>query len=266
MTAITPEEKRRQREIRDGKVVSLYKSGMTGAEIAGKFGMTGGNVWHIIKKAGVPLRHRKLLAPSQNSMPLAVGEKVGRWTVTELINETGSVVRVRCECGNESVRPRIAIRNGTSTSCGCGRFTHRETAHAVRSKEYAAWCSMKSRCYDKTRAPYYRYGARGIVVCDEWLNDFQAFLAHVGRAPDEKVSIDRIDNSRGYEPGNVRWATALQQMNNRENSIRITIDGVTKGAGEWAKEAGIHRDTIVRRFRNGMTGRDLLAVGRRRRA
>jgi hypothetical protein len=84
-----------------------------------------------------------------------------------------------------------------------------------RTPEYEAWCHMKSRCSRKADKAYPDYGGRGITVCDEWLSDFSAFLGHIGYRPGPEYSVDRKDNNRGYEPGNVRWATRTEQSNNR---------------------------------------------------
>jgi hypothetical protein len=79
---------------------------------------------------------------------------------------------------------------------------------------------MIRRCENPNDQAYPRYGGRGITVCPEWRADFAAFLRDVGRRPNPELSIDRIDNDRGYEPGNVRWATAKQQANNRRKPTK----------------------------------------------
>ena len=85
-------------------------------------------------------------------------------------------------------------------------------------KEYKAWLSMRRRCSDPNRHNAHRYLGRGITVCKEWQDDLHAFLAHVGPAPSPQHSLGRIDNDRGYEPGNVRWESASQQARNRGTS------------------------------------------------
>ena len=82
---------------------------------------------------------------------------------------------------------------------------------------YQTWKSMKARCYYPGHISYYRYGARGITVCDEWLNDFWMFVYHIGPKPSSGHSLDRIDNDYIYCPENVRWATNKEQADNRSN-------------------------------------------------
>lgn len=87
-------------------------------------------------------------------------------------------------------------------------------------KEYKAWLSMRRRCSDPNRHNAHRYLGRGITVCKEWQNDLRAFLDYIGPAPSPQHSLGRIDNDRGYEPGNVRWETASEQARNRGTSCR----------------------------------------------
>lgn len=83
-------------------------------------------------------------------------------------------------------------------------------------REYTAWHNAKRRCHDPKNCHYHRYGGRGITMCDEWRDDFAAFYAHMGPCPDG-YTLDRIDNDKGYERGNCRWATPRQQALNRDN-------------------------------------------------
>jgi hypothetical protein len=80
---------------------------------------------------------------------------------------------------------------------------------------------MKQRCTNPNKRNYKYYGGRGIQVCTEWMENFDAFLSYMGHAPEgNRISIDRIDNNGNYEPGNVRWATPYQQVMNRRNPRR----------------------------------------------
>ncbi len=103
--------------------------------------------------------------------------------------------------------------------------------------EYIAWKSMKQRCYNKNIKAYNDYGGRGIIVCDEWLNDFIAFFNYIGVKPNKEYSLDRINNNGNYEPGNVRWANKTDQINNRRifknNKSGIRGIGWNKKYNKW---------------------------------
>jgi len=132
-------------------------------------------------------------------------------------------VHCQCDCGADVVCRPTDLRSGNTQSCGClsrDMTVERSTVHGDakrqgRSPEYRTWHGMNERCRYPKHKDWQYYGGRGIAVCDEWRNSFPAFLAHVGRKPSPQHSIDRIENDRGYEPGNVRWATAKEQTANR---------------------------------------------------
>lgn len=96
---------------------------------------------------------------------------------------------------------------------------------------------MRSRCTYTYVANYVRYGGRGIRVCERW-QDFRNFLADVGECP-VGMTLERLDNNRGYEPGNVRWATVAEQSANQRNNVRITFEGRTLHLAAWARELGL---------------------------
>lgn len=128
----------------------------------------------------------------------------------------------RCDCGTEKLMSLQNVKSGVSRSCGCrmGKFEH---GHAGReTPTYNTWQAMRARCHNPKHSAYSRYGAKGISVCDRWRGSFSAFLADMGERP-EGSTLDRIDNSKGYEPGNCRWATSAQQYENKR--VRRDSDG-----------------------------------------
>lgn len=118
------------------------------------------------------------------------------------------------------------------------------------SLTYSRWKSMNQRCYTKTADAYYRYGGRGITVCDEW-HDFAAFLRDMGECPSADMTLDRIDNNLGYQPGNCRWASKADQSKNRSICKQITFQGRTMIASDWAKELGMTPNNLLMRLRLG---------------
>lgn len=117
---------------------------------------------------------------------------------------------------------------------------------------YSIWHNMKSRCYNPNATHYKNYGGRGIKVCDEWRNNFQAFyewaISHGYR---DDLTIDRKDNDGDYSPENCRWADRYTQNNNTAKNHRITYNGETKTAAEWARLYGLSRYTFNKRIRRG---------------
>jgi len=92
-----------------------------------------------------------------------------------------------------------------------------KTHGMCKTPEYLTWQHMKSRCYNPKATQYSDYGGRGITVCAEWRDDFEAFFAEVGLRPSPEYSLDRKEVNGNYAIGNVRWATAEEQANNRRN-------------------------------------------------
>jgi len=121
---------------------------------------------------------------------------------------------------------------------------------------------MKNRCYTVSHKDYARYGGRGILVCDRWRESFDVFLEDMGNPPSEKHTIDRIDSNGSYEPGNCRWATSVEQANNRSNTRMLTHNGKTQGLAEWARDLGQNYDTLKRRVQLGWSDEEVLTKRR----
>lgn len=153
----------------------------------------------------------------------------------------------KCDCGNMSSVEAYNLNKGLTKSCGC---LHREsiTTHGMDgTKAYKAWISLKSRCYNKNDKDYKSYGGRGIKVCDKWLSSFEEFYNDIGEPPSSKMSIDRIDNTKGYQKDNCRWVDIFAQNRNRRTSKIWTIKGHEFDSSyEAAKFFNVGATTILR--------------------
>ncbi len=120
------------------------------------------------------------------------------------------------------------------------------------------------RCYDPKNISFPRYGALGVVVCERWRN-FELFVADMGIRP-AGMTLDRWPNRKGnYEPGNCRWSTPKQQVENSSIPIMIEFQGKTQCISDWAKELGIRQSLLSWRIRKGWPlGRALCANVRQR--
>lgn len=117
--------------------------------------------------------------------------------------------------------------------------------------EYRVWQGMRLRCTEPSNAAYPDYGGRGITICDRWLNSPENFMADMGQKPTAKHEIDRIDNDKGYEPGNCRWALRKENDRNRRSNRFVEFEGQTKTVAEWCELLGIRGDTLRWRLNKG---------------
>jgi hypothetical protein len=166
-----------------------------------------------------------------------------------------------CACdGRSVVKTTKVLRNGDSASCGCLRKeaviaalrTHGHSTGYERSRELRCYHNMRQRCGNAKNIQYPHYGGRGIRVCDRWLASFENFLADMGRIPTRRHTIDRIDNDRGYEPGNCRWATYREQNRNKRNTATLDVNGVRMCMQDAVESiAVVKQSTVSRRVSAG---------------
>lgn len=158
----------------------------------------------------------------------------------------------KCDCGREKVAVAQALRNGGTVSCGCRKaeILLGRTKHGKRHvPEYQVWKGIIRRTTSPDDKHYADYGGRGITICDQWRTSFERFYQDMGSRPvvdGIRYTIDRIDNDKGYEPGNCRWATYTEQARNKRG-IRPVVrsDGVRFGTMVEAAEAtGVHATGI----------------------
>lgn len=183
------------------------------------------------------------------------GQKFGRLTALRRVENKSkhTMWLCRCDCGNEVAVDGGNLRKGLTKSCGCYNrelASKRVKTHGLsHTPLHEVWKTMKSRCLNSHTAAYRNYGAEGKTVCEEWLNDFQAFYNWaIANGYKEGLTIDRENNDKGYSPENCRWVTMKKQNNNKRNNHLITYNGKTQTIAEWADEIGIKYFTLYMRI------------------
>ncbi|TVY09882.1 hypothetical protein [Paenibacillus cremeus] len=201
------------------------------------------------------------------------GRKFGRWTVLKRVenNKVGRAMWLcECSCDSKTQKPLSSsvLKTGDSTSCGCfqkelASNVNRKYDIRLQSKRiYTIWNDMNRRCFNENCREFKWYGEKGITVCDDWSdenNGFPNFFKwSMENGYSENLTIDRIESDGNYEPSNCRWATKIVQANNKNNTIYVKINNVTKTVGEWSQESGIASGVIRSRLRSGWQNEDLL--------
>jgi hypothetical protein len=165
------------------------------------------------------------------------GKVYGRLVVLRLHNERGkhdeTLWICQCQCGNTTVLGKTAL--GHTKSCGC--FKKTQGGHSRKHRLWKRWQTMIARCHDDKDPKFYLYGARGITVCDRWKH-FPNFIEDLNATFFPGATIDRRDGDKGYSPDNCRWATSLEQNNNKRTNRLLTFDGITMTMSQWARSIG----------------------------
>lgn len=170
-----------------------------------------------------------------------------------------------CECGKEALVETSKLRSGHTKSCGClladknreHRQTHAHASKGARSLTYKSYCNMITRCENHRAINYERYGGAGITICPRWrrgegeLSGFECFLADMGERPTQSHSIDRINSSVGYQPGNCRWVEGRTQLFNRSNTVTVNVSGFDIPLAVACELTGVKYGTAWLRIKNG---------------
>lgn len=190
------------------------------------------------------------------------GQKFGRLTVLGVgeyyISPSGRKVKrwkCMCDCGNIVFADTSRLKKGNVKSCGCylrEKAAEQHKSHGMYgTRIYNIYTCMMQRCHNENTDDFKNYGGRGITVCDEWKNDFQAFYDWaMASGYANGLTIDRIDVNGNYCPENCRWATSKKQNNNRRNNRLITHNGETHTMAEWAEIVGIEYSILACRICN----------------
>lgn len=201
---------------------------------------------------------------------LPSGSKFGRWTTTGIeFKQNGVyVVPCVCECGTTRLVNKRNLVKGRSVSCGCFQQDTAKACHTTHnmsrkgdnhSRVYNIWALMKARCLNPNNPNAKNYLERGITVCERWLS-FENFLEDMGEPPTDKHTLERVDNEQGYCLENCKWATRLEQGNNRRTNILVTYQGRTKNLKQWAVELGISYAFIKRKYHEGVRAPELFKI------
>ena len=183
------------------------------------------------------------------------GRRFGRLTV---LDEAGRdqwrhlLWKCKCDCGAIRLVTQWNLVAGITVSCGCyakDRASKQLKQHGLSSNRFfETWTSMMKRCYNPNCSGYYRYGGRGICVCDEW-HDVKTFIDWCeSQNPPENMQIDRIDNDGNYSPDNCRFVTIKENNNNRSSCMYITFQGRTQSLTKWCEELGLPYGTMRSRI------------------
>jgi len=205
------------------------------------------------------------------SKPIKIGDKFGLLTVIDGPFDIASGDRsspawlCRCSCKNRNhtLSGHHSLVDGKAKSCGCVarlkssvRLKRQGTHGMSNTPLYWVWTSMIARCTNPNQRAYASYGGRGIMVCDRWLK-FIEFYRDMGHAP-AGMSLDRIDNNKGYSPENCRWATQIEQMNNIRANRILECDGQRHTVAQWSRITGIKTMTILSRLSRGSSDKSAL--------
>lgn len=186
------------------------------------------------------------------------GTKVGMLQIIRATSRRkhGSVVwECVCDCGKTCFKVTEKL-NGKTRICGCLKVTTNTTHGELRGRKkaktriYEIWSNMRKRCRDMNGAAYKNYGGRGIVVCKRW-ESFRNFKSDMGNPPSDLHEIERIENGKGYTPGNCRWATIKEQARNKRSNFYITFCGRRRCLAEWCEILGKKYKMVWKRMRYG---------------
>ena len=192
------------------------------------------------------------------------GQRFGRLVAIECVGRTNNGNAkwlCKCDCGNEAEIASYLLRKGITQSCGCIKreqneemfTTHGESKGSKRTRLYRIWSGIKTRCYNTNQAyAFGKYGAKGIEMCQEWRNSYEAFRDwSLSNGYADGLTIDRIDPRGNYEPSNCRWITQQEQQNNRTNNHLITYNGETHTIAEWGRLMNFSKAVIPHRLARG---------------
>jgi hypothetical protein len=192
------------------------------------------------------------------------GSKIGNVIFLERSPKIPGVTRkdiFQCNCGKTFSATLSNVSSGKTKSCGCLARSLREAQRLDPSVKAvkAIWQGILFRCENPSAKFYSQYGGRGIYVCERW-KDFNNFFQDMGTRPSKHHSLDRINNDGPYSPDNCRWATRVEQQNNRRCNVMLTLNGESKTVPQWSREIGINQKLLRSRVKLGWSDEKILTT------
>lgn len=192
-----------------------------------------------------------------------IGERFGRLTVVGKIKNR---LLCKCDCGKDVTRREDAIGYAKIPSCGCAKAEAigraKKTHGLSHSDEHNAWLGIRNRCNNPKVKAYQYYGGRGIRVCDEWNESFEAFYRDMGNKPTSKHSIDRIDANGDYCKDNCKWATIKEQANNKRHNVVLEYNGERANITQWCERYNQRYMAVYKALRRGIALSDIIESNR----
>lgn len=177
-------------------------------------------------------------------------------------NELGrSLWKCQCDCGKISIVLGYSLIRGNTQSCGCLHIDNVTKHHESQMRLYGIWQQLRARCSNPKHASYHSYGGRGISVCEEWNHSYENFRDWAMLNGYEKdLSIDRIDNDKGYSPDNCRWANRITQQNNMSNNHMVIYNGAMQTLAQLCRKHNKNYALVQSRLRRGWSIEDSLYI------
>lgn len=223
---------------------------LTPRQIADKFGCSHSLILHYLKKYEI----EKL--PKYERLE---GERFGKILVEEFVgvHNNNAVWKCLCDCGNYLTATTASLKFGKVQSCGC-LVSELKTTHGMAdSRQYRIWQAMKTRCSNPNAINYDGYGGSGISYDPRW-EDFLAFWSDMNEGYNDSLTIERIDNSKGYSKENCIWADYRTQNLNKTNNVRLSYNGRKMTITEWADILHVDRKYLYYLHSRGLTDEQII--------
>jgi hypothetical protein len=195
-----------------------------------------------------------------------IGDVYGSYVIVARAKSSGRHTKWLCRCNCGIVREVFYanLAQGVQSCEQCKYIKRRTHGESGKTPEYRLWHGIKCRTGNRNNKDFIYYGGNGITMYPIWRNSYKEFLAYIlktiGRRPSAEYSLDRIDNNKGYVPGNIRWSTVEKQNRNKSDSWILKIGNQSKTVMEWSRKFGVNHSTIRSRLSKGIVPEKAVCV------